>query len=95
MLSSEFTLIDNPLEEQEKVCGVYLLNQSLFIYGRSSWVKDDLRGNLEGKFTNPHDPIVWPILRKGNSVLVRGHLSKSRPHPPFQASSTSTRATTN
>lgn len=62
MLSSEFTVIDNPFEEDDRVCGSYLLNQNLFIYGTKTWVKYDLRGNLEEKFKNPYDATVWPIL---------------------------------
>nr|XP_022901616.1 uncharacterized protein LOC111414493 [Onthophagus taurus] len=63
MLSSEFTLIDNPLKENEPVRFVYLLNQNLFICGDSMWAKFDMRGNLEEIYHNYNDPKVWPILR--------------------------------
>lgn len=44
MLSSEFIVFDNPLEEGENVVGVSLLNYSLFIYGSKNWARFDMRG---------------------------------------------------
>lgn len=62
MLSSEFTIIDNPLLNEEPVRGVWLLNKNLFIHGDSSWVRFDMRGNKEEYFESGMDPTEWPIL---------------------------------
>lgn len=64
MLSSEFTLIDNPLANEEAVKGVYLLNHNLFIHGNSSWVRFDMRGNKEETFETSMNSTEWPILSK-------------------------------
>ncbi|KAL2749964.1 NACHT and WD repeat domain-containing protein 2 [Vespula maculifrons] len=61
-LTSEFVIINNPLPDEEHVCGVHLTNQYVFIYGRIGWYKFDLRGNLLGNYTNPEDSNKWPIL---------------------------------
>ena len=64
MLSSEFVLTDNPLPEDQAVCGIYLLNRNLYIYGTSSWVKFDMRGNREDDFSATVDRTEWQILCK-------------------------------
>ncbi|KAI4484543.1 hypothetical protein M0804_007109 [Polistes exclamans] len=61
-LTSEFVIINNPLPDEEHVCGVHLTNQHAFIYGKIGWYKFDLRGNLLGNYTNPEDSNKWPIL---------------------------------
>ncbi|KAH0810500.1 hypothetical protein GEV33_012289 [Tenebrio molitor] len=64
MLSSEFVIVDNPLPEGEPVCGIYLLNRNLFIYGIASWVMFDMRGNKEEEFASTlFDPKEWQILQ--------------------------------
>jgi len=63
-LTSEFVVIDNPLSNEDTVCGVHLMNQYVFIYGKLSWCKFDLRGNLLDTHTNPEDSNKWPILCK-------------------------------
>lgn len=62
MLSSEFVVIDNPLPADEQVCGIYLLNKNLFIYGNTSWVMYDMRGNREEEFSSAIDTNAWQIL---------------------------------
>ncbi|XP_045465419.1 NACHT and WD repeat domain-containing protein 2 [Harmonia axyridis] len=62
MLSSEFIILDNPLEDNENVVGVSLLNYSLFIYGSKNWIRFDMRGQKEGIYTNTVDPNEWTIL---------------------------------
>lgn len=62
MLSSEFIIIENPLQAEEHVKGVYLLNRQLFVYGTHTWVQFDMRGNQEDTHTTQVDPIEWPIL---------------------------------
>lgn len=64
MLSSEFTLIDNPLENDEHVKGVYLLNRNLYIYGNASWVRFDMRGTKEHHWRTNIDTEEWPVLCK-------------------------------
>ncbi|KAF2895446.1 hypothetical protein ILUMI_10727 [Ignelater luminosus] len=61
-LTSEFITIENPLAEAEAVTGVYLLTHHLFVYGASSWVRFDTRGNQEQLFHSPVDGKEWPIL---------------------------------
>lgn len=62
MLSSEFTILDNPLSNEEPVKGVYLLNHNLYIYGIASCVRFDMRGNQEDTWTSSVDSLEWPIL---------------------------------
>ncbi|KAH1018594.1 hypothetical protein HUJ05_006333 [Dendroctonus ponderosae] len=62
MLSSEFIIFENPLEEGSSVTGVYLLNHNIFIYGVDAWVKFDMRGNREEDFHSPLEKDTWPIL---------------------------------
>lgn len=64
MLSSEFVIVDNPLNGSRPVTGIYLLNHNLFIYGDDEWVKFDMRGNREEEFRAPIDVPDWPILRE-------------------------------
>lgn len=64
MLSSEFVIIDNPLPEGENVCGIFLLNRNLYIYGGSNWVQFDMRGNKEEEFSSTIDRKEWQILCK-------------------------------
>lgn len=47
MLSSEFITIPNPLQEDESVTGLCLLNQHLIIHGSRTWVRYSTRGELE------------------------------------------------
>ncbi|XP_033222269.1 NACHT and WD repeat domain-containing protein 2 [Belonocnema kinseyi] len=61
-LTSEFVIIDNPLPNDEQVSGVHLMNQFAFIFGKSSWCRFDLRGNLLGNYTSPEDTNQWSIL---------------------------------
>jgi len=49
------------LPEGEGVCGVYLLNAHLYIYGQASWCRFSLRGVPEATGTSPEDPKQWKI----------------------------------
>ncbi|XP_064214500.1 NACHT and WD repeat domain-containing protein 2 isoform X2 [Tribolium castaneum] len=62
MLSSEFVIVDNPLPEGENVCGIFLLNRSLYIYGGTTWVQFDMRGTKEEEFASTVDRKEWQIL---------------------------------
>ncbi|XP_020292680.1 NACHT and WD repeat domain-containing protein 2 isoform X2 [Pseudomyrmex gracilis] len=68
-LTSEFVVIDNPLPNEDAVCGVYLMNQYAFIYGKLGWCRFDLRGNLLDTHSNPEDSNKWPILYVGYTNL--------------------------
>lgn len=70
MLSSEFIVFDNPLEEGENVVGVSLLNYSLFIYGSKNWARFDMRGQKEGIYSNTVDPNEWTILSKWTHIIT-------------------------
>ncbi|KAK1124231.1 hypothetical protein K0M31_006606 [Melipona bicolor] len=65
-LTSEFVIIDNPLPNEDPVCGVHLMNQFFFVYGKLGWCRFDLRGNLLDTHTNPEDSNKWPILCECN-----------------------------
>ncbi|XP_044733634.1 NACHT and WD repeat domain-containing protein 2 [Chrysoperla carnea] len=73
-LSSEFQLIDNPLEDNYKVCGIYLLNQHLIIFGQKSWVIYNMRGERQDTFnTNIPDKYKnedWKILQMEFQTLT-------------------------
>ncbi|XP_076230123.1 NACHT and WD repeat domain-containing protein 2 isoform X3 [Nomia melanderi] len=68
-LTSEFVTIDNPLPNEDPVCGVHLMNQYFFVYGKLGWCRFDLRGNLLETHTNPEDSNKWPILHVDHSTL--------------------------
>ncbi|XP_026300938.1 NACHT and WD repeat domain-containing protein 2 isoform X2 [Apis mellifera] len=61
-LTSEFVIIDNPFPNKDPVCGIHLMNQFFFVYGKLGWYRFDLRGNLLDMHTNPEDSNKWPIL---------------------------------
>lgn len=54
--------LPNPLPEGEAVCGVYLLNAHLYIYGHASWCRFSLRGVPESSGTSAEDPKQWKML---------------------------------
>lgn len=71
-LTSEFVIIDNPLAEEEAVCGVHLMNQFAFIYGKTGWCRFDLRGNLLSNHTSPEDTNQWFIL--GEYLFLKSYI---------------------
>lgn len=78
-LTSEFVIIDNPFPNQDPVCGIHLMNQFFFVYGKLGWYRFDLRGNLLDMHTNPEDSNKWPILCESDrivSLLFRGKFKK-------------------
>lgn len=46
MLSSEFSIIENPFEATEPVTGLFLLNKNLFLHTHLKYAEYDMRGNL-------------------------------------------------
>lgn len=68
-LTSEYITLDNPLPEDEKVCGVYLLNTHMFVYGHMTWCRFDLRGNHEESGTSQENDDKWKILKMEWSSL--------------------------
>ncbi|CAB0044685.1 unnamed protein product [Trichogramma brassicae] len=72
-LTSEFVIINNPLPNKENVCGVFLLNQSSFIYGKTGWCRFDLRGNLLGN----HSKMEFFTLDDYKIIFWTGNLEDS------------------
>lgn len=52
MLSSEFVVLTAPLEEEEALQGVYLLNAHLLVHGAHTWGQFGLRGQLESRHSS-------------------------------------------
>lgn len=52
-LTSEYVIIDNPLQNEESVQGVFLLNAHLFIHGQRSWCRFNMRGELQERYNSP------------------------------------------
>lgn len=61
-LTSEFVTIPNPLPDGEGVCGVYLLNAHLYIYGQASWCRFSLRGVPESSGAATENVTKWKML---------------------------------
>ncbi|CAB3255055.1 unnamed protein product [Arctia plantaginis] len=66
MLTSEYVTIENPLEEDETVRGVTVMNHHMIIYGPKSWVQYNMRGEHEQTLpvpdTAPYENDFWEIL---------------------------------
>ncbi|KAK0175700.1 hypothetical protein PV327_009429 [Microctonus hyperodae] len=61
-LSSEFIVMNNPLSDEQSICGVHLMNQFVIVYGKNEWCRYDLRGNLVSRHLTPVDYNLWHIL---------------------------------
>ena len=80
-LVSEFVVIDSPLEKQESVQGVCLLDKELLIYGQTSWALFDTTGKqLEKKKTFREDPILAILMESKENFSVV-HWSGDMQHP--------------
>ncbi|CAB3365460.1 Hypothetical predicted protein [Cloeon dipterum] len=49
MLSSEFVILATPLENDEEIHGVFLLNAHLLVHGSHTWVQYSLQGDLQAR----------------------------------------------
>jgi len=49
MLSSEFVILTSPLENEEEIHGVYLLNAHLLVHGSRTWAQFSLQGDLQAR----------------------------------------------
>jgi hypothetical protein len=49
MLSSEFVILTSPLENEEEIQGVFLLNTNLLVHGSHTWVQYSLQGDLQSR----------------------------------------------
>lgn len=47
MLSSEFSIINNPFDESDNIHGVFLLNNAFFLYSKLKWALYDMRGQFQ------------------------------------------------
>lgn len=56
-------IIEKPLGEENPVCGVYLMNQSFFVYSKLQWARHDMRGAMVEKheFTDVNGN-EWELL---------------------------------
>lgn len=64
MLSSEFTIIDNPFNEDEPITGLYLLNKNLFLHTKLRYAYYDMRGTLIEKQEIEDVTDAWELLCK-------------------------------
>ncbi|XP_065084724.1 NACHT and WD repeat domain-containing protein 2 [Ochlerotatus camptorhynchus] len=62
MLSSEFTIIDNPFNEDEPITGLYLLNKNLFLHTKLRYAYYDMRGTLIEKQEIEDVTDAWELL---------------------------------
>lgn len=80
-LVSEFVVIDSPLEANDTVQGICMLDTEMVIYGQSSWVFLDMTGKqLERKKVFREDPIlVMNMITKGDFSLIHWSGDMSNP----------------
>ncbi|CAL8088660.1 unnamed protein product [Orchesella dallaii] len=83
MLTNEFQIFENPLEDSENITGLSLLNTHLIVYGHHSWVLFNINGDIEEKTVHPHElkPILhmyFDSLQDYTIVLWSGSLDETR-----------------
>lgn len=64
MLSSEFSIIENPFDEEESITGLYLLNKNLFLHTKLRYAYYDMRGALIEKQKLEDVTDEWELLCK-------------------------------
>ena len=70
-LVSEFIVIDSPLEDNESVQGICMLDTNLVIYGQTTWVYFDMSGKQqEKKKISRKDPILVIIAETKTNFSV-------------------------
>ena len=70
-LVSEFIVIDNPLEDNEIVQGICMLDTNLVIYGQTTWVYYDMSGKQQEKKTiSRKDPILVIVAETKSDFSV-------------------------
>ena len=74
-LVSEFVIIDNPLETDENVQGICLLDNTLVVYGHTTWVNFDTAGKQQEKRKTLREEPVLSIAMKTKSDFSIIHWS--------------------
>ena len=70
-LVSEFIVIDSPLENNESVQGICMLDTNLVIYGQTTWVYFDMSGKQQEKKTiSRNDPILVIVMETRTNFSV-------------------------
>ena len=70
-LVSEFIVIDSPLEDNETVQGICMLDTNLVIYGQTTWVYFDMSGKQqEKKKISRKDPILVIVAETKTNFSV-------------------------
>ena len=70
-LVSEFIVIDSPLEDNESVQGICMLDTNLVIYGQTTWVYFDMSGKQqEKKKISRKDPILVIVMETKSNFSV-------------------------
>ena len=63
-LVSEFIIIDSPLENNETVQGICMLDTNLVIYGQSTWVFLEMSGKQKEKGKISRKDMILKIVMK-------------------------------
>ena len=66
-LVSEFVVIDSPLESDEHVQGICLLDTNLIIFGQTTWVFFDLTGKQQEKRKISRDDYILVIIMESKT----------------------------
>ena len=70
-LVSDFIVIDSPLENNESVQGICMLDTNLVIYGQTTWVYFDMSGKQQEKKTiSRNDPILVIVMETRSNFSV-------------------------
>ena len=70
-LVSDFIVIDSPLENNESVQGICMLDTNLVIYGQTTWVYFDMSGKQqEKKSITRNDPILVIVMETRTNFSV-------------------------
>ena len=76
-LVSEFVVIDSPLETNENVQGLCILDTTLVIYGQSTWVTFDMSGKQQEKRKVFRDDPILTIIMETKDDFSIGKVSRS------------------
>ena len=70
-LVSEFVIIDSPLETNETVQGIFILDTVLLIYGQTTWSFFDMAGKeIEKRKTFREDPILTITMESKDDLSI-------------------------
>jgi hypothetical protein len=70
-LVSEFVIIDSPLETNETVQGIFILDTVLVIYGQTTWSLFDMAGKeIEKRKTFRENPILTITMESKDDLSI-------------------------